>query len=60
MYEAWDESISTVCACARLAMNRCAAGLITRSWRPIRYYEGIVFHAGAVHFSCPAASVTGR
>src|SRR3954452_15802599 len=42
-YDAWDELIATVWALARLAMNRCAAGLMTSSWRPIRYHEGIVF-----------------
>src|SRR5918999_2649655 len=49
-YEACEESISVVCAPARLAMNRCASAGKIWSWRPTRYQVGIVFQAGFVIF----------
>ena len=49
-----------MCEPARSAMNRCASAGKTWSWSPIRYQDGIVFQAGAVDFSAPAASEMGR
>ena len=57
MYDTWEELISIVRACARPAMKRWASGLMTWSWRPMRYQEGMVFQAGAVDFSWMAARV---
>src|SRR4051794_21554023 len=68
-YEACDESISTVCARARRAMNRCAAGLITRSCRPIRYQRGnglpgrrraLLLAGGEGHGTLSAGHLRGR
>ena len=53
-------AISIVCAFARFAMNRSAAGSIARSSPPISYHQGIVFQAAAVTSSSSAAFAIGR
>jgi len=56
----WEASISQVCAPARRAMNRWAAGGSTWSSRPTRYQDGMVFQAGGPDGSPRARVSAGR
>ena len=50
---------SVVCAPARLAMNRCVAGGMARSWLATRYQDGMDFHAGVPEGLPKASSENG-
>lgn len=56
---ACEESISTVCAPMRLAIQRSRSGLMAWSCLATRYHEGIVFYAAAVAVWSRAAMSIG-
>ena len=60
MSETWEAVISTVRARARCAMKRCRSGGMTASRVPMRYQDGIVFHAAAVAVSANPLDADGR